>query len=74
MQYKNDCYESGKMMTKVGIDYLRALKRRHPIHRVIYQNERGPIPEEEARSSYKVWEIFFYDFSANDKQVVVCVS
>jgi hypothetical protein len=74
MQYKNDFYESGKMVTKVGRDYLRALKRRQPIHRVIYQNERGPIPEEEARSSYKVWEIFFYDFSANDKQVVVCVS
>ena len=73
MQYKNDCYESGKMVTKVGMDYLRALKRRHPIHRVIYQNERGPITEEKAKE-YSVWEICFYDLSETVKQVVVCVS
>lgn len=73
MQYKNDCYESGKMTAKVGIDYLQALKRRHTIYQTIYQNDRGPIPEEEARS-YNVWEILFYNFSDTDKQVVVCVS
>jgi glutamate mutase epsilon subunit len=73
MEYKKDCYESGKMLTKVGMDYLQALKRRHYIYQTIFQNENGPIPEEEAKA-YSIWEIYFYDFSENDKQVVVCVS
>lgn len=73
MEYQKDCYESGKMATKVGIDYLQALNRRHNIYRTIYQNSRGPISEEEAKT-YPIWEIMFYAFSPTDKQVVVCVS
>ena len=73
MNFKKDCYESGKMSVKTGIDYLQALRRRNCIYQAIFQNERGPIPEEEAKE-YPIWEIFYYDFGENDKQVVVCVS
>jgi hypothetical protein len=71
MEYKKDCYESGKMMTKVGIDYLNALKKRHYIYQTIYQDETGMISEEKAKT-YPTWEIFYYDFGETDKQVVVC--
>ena len=73
MEYKNDCYESGKMSVKVGIDYLNALKRRHYIYQTVFQDNKGMISEEKAKS-YSIWEIFFYDFSSTDKQVVVCAS
>ena len=50
MEYKNDCYESGKMTAKVGIDYLRALKRRHYIYQTVYQDDTGMISEEKAKT------------------------
>jgi hypothetical protein len=73
MHWNKDCYESGKMSAKTGIDYLQALRRRNCIYQTIFQNDNGPITEEDAKA-YSIWEIFFYDFSDTDKQVVVCVS